>query len=63
MTSKSTLSNGVNTLLDFEYNDSELDGFALVGNQIADAAGDVIRKYFRKSFDIVDKQDLSMCFF
>ncbi|KAK1352228.1 Histidinol-phosphatase [Heracleum sosnowskyi] len=59
MTSKATLSNGANTLLKFEHNDSELDGFALVGNQIADAAGDVIRKYFRKSFDIVDKQDLS----
>ncbi|XP_017258339.1 bifunctional phosphatase IMPL2, chloroplastic [Daucus carota subsp. sativus] len=54
-----TLSDGANTLLDFDYNDAELDGFALVGNQIADAAGEVIRKYFRKTFDIVDKEDLS----
>ncbi|KAG8368205.1 hypothetical protein BUALT_Bualt15G0021000 [Buddleja alternifolia] len=37
----------------------DLDRFADVGNQLADAAGDVIRKYFRKSFDILDKEDLS----
>ncbi|XP_060168452.1 bifunctional phosphatase IMPL2, chloroplastic [Lycium barbarum] len=37
----------------------ELDKFAAVGNKVADAAGEVIRKYFRKSFDILDKQDLS----
>lgn len=60
MTSKSKSSNGVNTPLGFDSNDLELDGVALVGNKIADAAGEVIRKYFRKSFDIVDKEDLSM---
>ncbi|KAE8008552.1 hypothetical protein FH972_005052 [Carpinus fangiana] len=30
-----------------------------VANTVADAAGEVIRKYFRKKFDIVDKEDLS----
>ncbi|KAL0356680.1 UNVERIFIED_CONTAM: Bifunctional phosphatase IMPL2, chloroplastic [Sesamum calycinum] len=38
---------------------SDLDDFVDVGNRLADAAGDVIRKYFRKSFDILDKEDLS----
>ncbi|KAI5673153.1 hypothetical protein M9H77_13517 [Catharanthus roseus] len=28
-------------------------------NKLADASGEVIRKYFRKSFDILDKEDLS----
>ncbi|KAI3446145.1 hypothetical protein Pfo_002810 [Paulownia fortunei] len=37
----------------------DLDRFTDVGNQLADAAGDVIRQYFRKSFDILDKEDLS----
>ncbi|GFP85901.1 bifunctional phosphatase impl2 chloroplastic [Phtheirospermum japonicum] len=37
----------------------DLDLFADVGNMLADAAGDVIRQYFRKSFDIIDKEDLS----
>lgn len=41
------------------FDDSELDRFADVGNKLADAAGEVIRKYFRKSFDILDKEDLS----
>lgn len=37
----------------------DIDRFADVGNKLADAAGDVIRQYFRKSFDILDKEDLS----
>ncbi|CAI9786378.1 unnamed protein product [Fraxinus pennsylvanica] len=37
----------------------DLDHFVDVGNKLADASGDVIRKYFRKSFDILDKEDLS----
>lgn len=45
-----------------EFDSFDLDRFAEVGNQLADAAGDVIRKYFRKSFDILDKEDLSRCF-
>lgn len=30
-----------------------------VGQKVADAAGEVIRKYFRQPFDIIDKPDLS----
>lgn len=41
------------------FDDCDLDRFAGVGNQLADAAGEVIRQYFRKSFDILDKPDLS----
>ncbi|TKY75422.1 Bifunctional phosphatase IMPL2 [Spatholobus suberectus] len=37
----------------------ELSRFAEVGNNVADAAGEVIRKYFRKNFDILQKHDLS----
>lgn len=40
----------------------DMDWFVLVANSVADAAGEVIRKYFRKTFEIVDKDDLSMCF-
>ncbi|PIM98898.1 Inositol monophosphatase [Handroanthus impetiginosus] len=39
--------------------DFDLNRFTDVGNHLADAAGDVIRQYFRKSFDILDKEDLS----
>ena len=58
MTSNSTLSNHIGTV-NLGLNDSELERFAEVGNELADAAGEVIRKYFRKSFDILDKEDLS----
>ncbi|KAE8008551.1 hypothetical protein FH972_005051 [Carpinus fangiana] len=54
--SNSELSNGV--IVDAAQ-DSELECFAQVANTVADAAGEVIRKYFRKKFDIVDKEDLS----
>ncbi|XP_058091974.1 bifunctional phosphatase IMPL2, chloroplastic isoform X2 [Magnolia sinica] len=37
----------------------EIDRFVEIGNKVADAAGEVIRKYFRKKFDIIDKDDLS----
>ncbi|WJX42456.1 Bifunctional phosphatase IMPL2, chloroplastic [Trifolium repens] len=37
----------------------QLHDFASVANKAADAAGDVIRQYFRKNFDIIHKQDLS----
>lgn len=46
-------------IADLGVEDSDLDKFAAVSNKIADAAGEVIRKYFRKSFDILDKEDLS----
>ncbi|CAL9228600.1 unnamed protein product [Arabidopsis halleri] len=42
-----------------KLSDTELDRFAAVGNALADASGEVIRKYFRKKFDIVDKDDMS----
>lgn len=41
------------------FEDSDLNRFAEVANGLADAAGEIIRKYFRKSFDILDKEDLS----
>lgn len=46
-------------LLQSELNDGDLDRFADVANELADAAGDVIRNYFRKKFEILDKDDLS----
>ncbi|KAJ4964074.1 hypothetical protein NE237_024013 [Protea cynaroides] len=51
------LSNAIETIpLGFE---DELDRFVDVANKLADAAGEVIRTYFRKSFVILDKDDLS----
>ncbi|CAI0377476.1 unnamed protein product [Linum tenue] len=38
---------------------TELDGFADIAGKLADASGEVIRKYFRKKFEILDKDDLS----
>ncbi|XP_072999187.1 bifunctional phosphatase IMPL2, chloroplastic [Typha latifolia] len=40
-------------------NEAELDRFVAVANKVADAAGEVLRKYFRQRFDIIDKEDLS----
>ena len=58
MSSNSNLSNGVDTLqLDLQH--SELDRFAKVANTVADAAGEVIHKHFRKKFGILDKEDLN----
>lgn len=37
----------------------ELDRFAEVANKVADASGEVIRKFFRQKFDILDKKDSS----
>jgi inositol-phosphate phosphatase/L-galactose 1-phosphate phosphatase/histidinol-phosphatase len=51
MASNSELSSGVK--------DSELDLFVQVANTVTDAAREVLRKYFRKKFDIVNKEDLS----
>ncbi|KAM5548755.1 bifunctional phosphatase IMPL2, chloroplastic [Rosa sericea] len=39
--------------------ESELDRFAAVANKVADASGEVIRKYFRQKFEILDKEDSS----
>jgi hypothetical protein len=56
MASNSGISNGV---IVNAVQDSELDHFTQVANTISDVAGEVIRKYFRKKFDIVNKEDLS----
>ncbi|KAL4581303.1 hypothetical protein LXL04_017514 [Taraxacum kok-saghyz] len=58
-TTRSTLSDGIGAVSGVEHSGSELDRFANVANKLADAAGDVIRQYFRKRFDIIDKEDLS----
>ncbi|XP_020251499.1 bifunctional phosphatase IMPL2, chloroplastic-like [Asparagus officinalis] len=42
-----------------EATEEEVDGFVAVANKVADAAGDVIRKYFRQPFDVLHKDDLS----
>uniref|UniRef100_A0A2P2PLK6 Uncharacterized protein n=1 Tax=Rhizophora mucronata TaxID=61149 RepID=A0A2P2PLK6_RHIMU len=55
MSSNSRLSD----LTDPLFSDFDLDRLVGVANSLADASGDVIRKYFRKKFDILDKEDLS----
>ncbi|KAI9180587.1 hypothetical protein LWI28_006255 [Acer negundo] len=55
MTSNSSHSDHANGFLDHH----DFDRFAEVGNKLADAAGEVIRKYFRKKIDILQKEDLS----
>ncbi|XP_078429194.1 inositol monophosphatase family protein [Wolffia australiana] len=42
-----------------EIGANEMDEFVGVANKLADAAGEVIRKYFRQSFEISDKDDQS----
>ncbi|XP_042492894.1 bifunctional phosphatase IMPL2, chloroplastic-like [Macadamia integrifolia] len=57
MNSSSNLSNGIEIIpLGLE---EELDRFIGVAYKLADAAGVVIRTYFRESFVILDKVDLS----
>ncbi|XP_038712800.1 bifunctional phosphatase IMPL2, chloroplastic-like [Tripterygium wilfordii] len=58
MTSNSKTSNHTDAVHSVPE-DADLDGFAKVANLLADAAGDVIRKYFRKKIDILEKEDLS----
>ena len=41
--------------------EAEMQRFMEVANKVADAAGEVLRKYFRQSFEILDKEDLSPC--
>ncbi|KAJ6671413.1 3'(2')5'-BISPHOSPHATE NUCLEOTIDASE [Salix viminalis] len=55
MTSNSSQSNP----LQLDLTEADLDGFSDVANKLADASGEVIRKYFRKKFEIIDKEDLS----
>ena len=59
MTPNSKLSNHTDYS---SLNDIDLDCFVEVGNKLADAAGEVIRNYFRKKFEILDKEDLSKSF-
>lgn len=42
-----------------ESSNEQLDEFVKIANRVADAAGQVIRQYFRKNVDILDKEDLS----
>ncbi|KAK9286543.1 hypothetical protein L1049_014942 [Liquidambar formosana] len=58
MTSNSKLSNHIDAV-DLAFDHPDIDRFADVANKLADAAGEVIRQYFRKSFEIIDKEDLS----
>ncbi|KAJ6716815.1 PHOSPHATASE [Salix koriyanagi] len=55
MTSNSSQSNP----LQLDLTEADLDGFSDVANKLADASGEVIRKYFRQKFEIIDKEDLS----
>ncbi|KAI3853338.1 hypothetical protein MKX03_021892 [Papaver bracteatum] len=57
-TSISNSSNGIETVK-LGVGTDEMDSFVQVGNKVADAAGEVIRSFFRKNFEIVDKEDLS----
>ncbi|KAF5448861.1 hypothetical protein F2P56_029358 [Juglans regia] len=60
MASNSNLSNGVACAVQqLDFQGSETDRFSEVANKAADAAGEVIRKYFRKKFEILEKKDLS----
>ncbi|KAK9165442.1 hypothetical protein Scep_000633 [Stephania cephalantha] len=53
-----SLSDGLHSGVKLGF-ENEIDRFVEVGNGVADAAGDVIRKYFRNKFEIIDKEDLS----
>ncbi|MCL7044126.1 hypothetical protein MKW94_030845 [Papaver nudicaule] len=55
----SSSSNGIETVKSGVVGTDEMDSFVQVGNKVADAAGEVIRSFFRKNFEIVDKEDLS----
>ncbi|KAL4013264.1 hypothetical protein IC575_025426 [Cucumis melo] len=59
MSSNSQFSNDAHTAIDMCSDAHDLDRFAEVASWVADAAGDVIRKYFRKKFEIIDKPDFS----
>ncbi|KAH7852037.1 hypothetical protein Vadar_019739 [Vaccinium darrowii] len=55
MASNSTPLNQIETISSVP-DESELDRFAAVANKAADAAGEVIRKCFRKPLDIIKKK-------
>lgn len=60
MASDSLLSNGVsnnnNSVVPDDY---QLNQFVDVANKVADAAGEIIRKYFRNKFEVLHKDDSS----
>ncbi|XP_028767930.1 bifunctional phosphatase IMPL2, chloroplastic-like [Neltuma alba] len=58
MASDSLLSNGVYTRAT-AASENELNRFVDVANKVADAAGEIIRKYFRNKFEVLDKDDSS----
>ncbi|XP_057966174.1 bifunctional phosphatase IMPL2, chloroplastic [Malania oleifera] len=58
MTSNSRLSSCTATA-DLGFEHCDLDRFVHVANELADAAGEVIRGYFRRRFEILEKDDLS----
>ncbi|KNA23196.1 hypothetical protein SOVF_027050 [Spinacia oleracea] len=41
------------------FDNGNVDRFSDVANELADASGEVIRSFFRKKFEILDKDDLS----
>ncbi|KAM7274621.1 hypothetical protein ACFE04_016487 [Oxalis oulophora] len=51
--------NQLDELNELDDDDAGLNRFVEVGNQLADAAREIINKYFRKKFEILDKDDLS----
>ncbi|XP_022146125.1 bifunctional phosphatase IMPL2, chloroplastic isoform X2 [Momordica charantia] len=59
MSSNSHFSNDVDSAIDVGFEGHDLDRFAEVANKVADAAGEVIRGYFRRKFEIIDKADFS----
>lgn len=59
MTANSKLSDQPYDVLQSAIDDKEIDQFAVIANKLAVAAGEVIRKYFRQPFDILDKEDSS----
>ncbi|KAH7851781.1 hypothetical protein Vadar_016433 [Vaccinium darrowii] len=58
MASNSTPLNQIETISSVP-DESELDRFAAVANKAADAAGEVIRKCFRKPLDIIEKIEVA----
>ena len=62
MASDSLLSNGVsnnNNNNSVVPDDCQLNQFVDVANKVADAAGEIIRKYFRNKFEVLHKDDSS----
>ncbi|KAJ4769563.1 Inositol-1-monophosphatase [Rhynchospora pubera] len=52
------LSSSSNSQMEMEM-EMEIDSLVQVAHSVADVAGQVLRKYFRQRFDIIDKDDLS----